>query len=66
MRRLPGGTSAASSGLGRRRSGHRGGSCRALAHFGEDIDAMMALVDRALALNPNFARGWHASGFLRK
>ena len=26
---------------------------------------MMALVDRALALNPNFARGWHASGFLR-
>jgi adenylate cyclase len=28
--------------------------------------AMMALVDRALALNPNFARGWHASGFLRK
>jgi TolB-like protein len=38
----------------------------ALAHFGEDIGAMMALVDRALALNPNFARGWHASGFLRK
>src|SRR5262249_16411578 len=37
----------------------------ALAHFGEDIGAMMALVDRALALNPNFARGWHASGFLR-
>jgi adenylate cyclase len=37
----------------------------ALAHFGEDIGAMMALVDRALALNPNFARGWHASAFLR-
>ena len=31
----------------------------ALAYFGEDIGAMMALVDRALALNPNFARGWH-------
>jgi adenylate cyclase len=30
-----------------------------LAYFGEDIDAMMALVDRALALNPNFARGWY-------
>src|SRR5947208_4897107 len=26
---------------------------------------MMALVDRALALNPNFARGWHISGDLR-
>jgi adenylate cyclase len=37
----------------------------ALAYFGEDIDAMMALVDRALALNPNFARGWHISGNLR-
>src|SRR5262249_37160081 len=28
----------------------------ALAYFGEDIGAMVALVDRALALNPNFAR----------
>jgi adenylate cyclase len=37
----------------------------ALAYFGEDIGAMMALVDRALALNPNFARGWHISGVLR-
>jgi adenylate cyclase len=37
----------------------------ALAGFGEDIDAMMALVDRALVLNPNFARGWHISGVLR-
>ena len=26
---------------------------------------MMALVDRALALNPNYARGWHISGLLR-
>ena len=32
---------------------------------GEDIGAMMALVDRALALNPNFARGWNISGILR-
>ena len=37
----------------------------ALAYFGEDIGAMMSLVDRALALNPNFARGWHVSGDLR-
>jgi adenylate cyclase len=37
----------------------------ALAYFGEDIGAMMALVDRALALNPSFARGWYISGTLR-
>ena len=37
----------------------------ALAYFGEDIGAMMALVDRALALNPSFARGWYISGVLR-
>jgi len=37
----------------------------ALAYFGEDLGAMMALVDRALALNPNYARGWHLSGVLR-
>jgi adenylate cyclase len=37
----------------------------ALASFGEDIGAMMALVDRALAVNPNFARGWFTSGILR-
>jgi adenylate cyclase len=37
----------------------------ALAYFGEDIGAMMALVDRALALNPNFARGWLISGNIR-
>jgi TolB-like protein len=37
----------------------------ALAYFGEDIGAMMALVDRALVLNPNFARGRHIGGLLR-
>jgi TolB-like protein/class 3 adenylate cyclase len=37
----------------------------ALACFGEDIDAMTALVDRALAFNPNYARGWYASSFMR-
>jgi adenylate cyclase len=40
-------------------------AAQALAYFGEDIGAMMALVDRALALNPNFARGWHIGGLLR-
>jgi adenylate cyclase len=37
----------------------------ALAYFREDIGAMMALVDRALVLNPNYARGWDISGALR-
>ena len=37
----------------------------ALACFGEDVVAMTALVDRALTFNPNYARGWHASSFLR-
>jgi hypothetical protein len=26
---------------------------------------MIGLIDRALALNPSFARGWHISGLLR-
>jgi adenylate cyclase len=37
----------------------------ALANLGEDIGAMMGLVDRALTLNPSFARGWNLSGLLR-
>jgi TolB-like protein/class 3 adenylate cyclase len=36
-----------------------------LARFGEDIGAMIGLVDRALAINPSFARGWYLSGTLR-
>ena len=40
-------------------------AAEALAYFGEDIGAMMVLVDRALTLNPSFARGWHVSGNLR-
>jgi adenylate cyclase len=35
-----------------------------LAGFGEDIGAMMALVDRAMALNPSYARGWYLSSNL--
>jgi adenylate cyclase len=37
----------------------------ALAYFGEDVGAMIALVDRALSFNPNYARGWYISGVLR-
>ena len=40
-------------------------SAIALAFFGEHIGAMLALVDRALTLNPSFARGWQVSGNLR-
>jgi len=37
----------------------------ALAFLGEDLGAMMALADRALTLNPSYARGWYISGGLR-
>ena len=37
----------------------------ALGYFGEDINVMISLVDRALSLHATFARGWHASGCLR-
>jgi TolB-like protein/class 3 adenylate cyclase len=37
----------------------------ALAYFGEDIGSMIAVVDRALTLNPSFARGWYLSGVTR-
>jgi TolB-like protein/class 3 adenylate cyclase len=36
-----------------------------LGYFGEDIEPAIALVDRALDLNPSFARGWGISGWLR-
>jgi TolB-like protein len=36
-----------------------------LAQSGEDIGAMIRLVDRALALNPSYAQGWTISGLLR-
>ena len=41
-----------------------GTAAQVLAYFGEDIDASIALVDRALALNPSFARGWQVGGWL--
>jgi hypothetical protein len=41
------------------RSGH------ALAHFVGDLDGGIALIDRALVLNPNLASAWFLGGFLR-
>jgi adenylate cyclase len=34
-------------------------------YFGEDIEPAIKLIDRALALNPSFCRGWGISGWLR-
>jgi tetratricopeptide (TPR) repeat protein len=36
-----------------------------LAYFGEDINAAVELIDRALSFNPSFAIGWQRSGWLR-
>jgi adenylate cyclase len=36
-----------------------------LAFFGEEIGSATALIDRALKLNSNFARGWFWSGWVR-
>jgi predicted TPR repeat methyltransferase len=36
-----------------------------LGYFGEDIETSIEVIDRALTLNPNFARGWVISGWLR-
>jgi TolB-like protein/class 3 adenylate cyclase len=37
----------------------------ALGYFERDINPAIALIDRALELNPNFASGWLWSGYLR-
>ena len=36
-----------------------------LGYFDEDLDAAIALVDRALVLNPSYANGWYWSGVVR-
>jgi TolB-like protein len=41
----------------------RGG--HALGHFGGDFDGCIALLDRALVLNPNLMAAWYLSGFQR-
>ena len=41
----------------------RGG--HALAHLAGDLDGGIALLDRALVLNPNLAAAWFLGGFLR-
>jgi tetratricopeptide (TPR) repeat protein len=46
-------------------AGTLGCAAYALGHFGEDIDAAIALIERSLQINPSFAYGWHRSGWLR-
>src|SRR5262249_35662801 len=41
------------------------GAANALASVGEDINASMALVGRALGINPSSGGGWYHSGWLR-
>jgi TolB-like protein len=41
----------------------RGG--HALAHLADDLDGGIALIDKALVLNPNLAAAWFLGGFLR-
>ena len=41
------------------RAGH------ALAHLADDVGGGIALLDRALVLNPNLASAWFLAGFLR-
>jgi adenylate cyclase len=36
-----------------------------LGYFGEDLPAALAMIERALELNPSFAQGWRWSGWLR-
>jgi adenylate cyclase len=40
-------------------------AARALAYFGEDIGAAIALLERSLKLNPNSARAWMWGGWIR-
>jgi adenylate cyclase len=42
-----------------------GRAAMVLGRFGEDIGTALALIDRALVLNPSFAYGWYWSGWLR-
>jgi TolB-like protein len=42
-----------------------GRAAMALGGFGEDLDVVIGLIDRCLALNPSLAIGWHWSGIFR-
>src|SRR5208337_2148329 len=37
----------------------------ALVNFDQDVEPIVGLIDRSLALNPGSARGWRISGWVR-
>ena len=42
-----------------------GRAAMVLGRYGDGLDAAVALIDRALVLNPSYADGWYHSGWLR-
>jgi TolB-like protein len=42
-----------------------GRAAMVLGRYGDSLDAALALIDRALALNPSYADGWYHSAWLR-
>jgi TolB-like protein/class 3 adenylate cyclase len=42
-----------------------GRAAMVLGRYGDSLEAALALIDRALALNPSYADGWYHSGWLR-
>jgi TolB-like protein len=40
-------------------------AARVVAYFTEDIDSAIAMIERALAFNPSYARGWFWNGWIR-
>jgi TolB-like protein/Tfp pilus assembly protein PilF len=40
-------------------------AARVLGYFTEELDSAVAMIERALALNPSHARGWYWNGWMR-
>jgi tetratricopeptide (TPR) repeat protein len=64
-RRMAGDLARQSLQVGENDPGILANAAMVLAYLGEDMSAMIGLIDRALALNPSYARGWYLSGLLR-
>jgi adenylate cyclase len=40
-------------------------AARVLAHFTEELDSAIGMIERALDLNPSYARGWYWNGWVQ-
>jgi adenylate cyclase len=40
-------------------------AARVLAHFTEELDSAIGMIERALDLNPSYSRGWYWNGWVR-